>query len=447
MDTTAGSPTAHLLKDINRVRWGVRIAISFFILLFVPIDIYAFGMTWRQVLYLDLNIFIIGQVIFHIALQRFLQLQKQSRYPSLLAVELGAAQDLQEACEFSTRLVAQWLHARAAALAWLDEEMRIIPVCRYGSPALPLGEGTVAIDRTPFGPAVMRGQATVIGARELEEWPGPLESHYWVAAVPLTALDRVTAVLFLVTDRRSGDLRDRKLMESIGIVIGLTLENLRLSSREYQSIMQVLCSALDIRDSATEGHSQRVARMAVSVAQRMGLPKQEIKVIERAASLHDIGKIGVSDAVLCKAGPLTSDEWVEMRRHPRLGYEIVADIEALQHAAEIIHSHHERYDGRGYPRGLKDKEIPIGARIFAVVDSYDAMTSHRPYRRARSHEDAIEEIMRNSGTQFEPAAVQAFLEVARAGLIVPHDSPDAASLVADARPLAARARRDTEVPL
>jgi HD-GYP domain-containing protein (c-di-GMP phosphodiesterase class II) len=119
-----------------------------------------------------------------------------------------------------------------------------------------------------------------------------------------------------------------------------------------------------------------------------------------------------------------------MRRHPRLGYELVAGIEALQHAAEIIHSHHEHHDGNGYPRGLQGEDIPIGARIFSVVDSYDAMTSHRPYRRARSHQGTIDEIVRNSGTQFDPEAVHAFLKVERAGLIAPHDSPDARDAVA-----------------
>ena len=366
-----------------------------------------------------------------------MKLRKQSAYPNILAMELGTAQDLQEACELSTRLVAEWLDARTAVLAWLDEEMRMIPVCSYGPSARPQDGDTIALGRTALGPSIANGQAIVLNAKQLPEWAGQLDRRSWVAAVPLTALDRVTAVLVLITDHRSRDLRDRKLLESMGIVIGLTLENLRLTRREYQSIMQVLCSALDMRDSATEGHSQRVARMAALVARRIELPRSEIKRIEQAAALHDIGKIGVSDAVLSKPGPLTDDEWVEMRRHPRLGYEIVADIEALQHAAEIIHCHHERYDGRGYPRGLKGEEIPIGARIFAVVDSYDAMTSHRPYRRARTHEDAMEEIMRNSGTQFDPTAVQAFLEVASAGLIIPHDSPDAGShLAVEARPLA-----------
>lgn len=425
MDGESRSPPKHLLKEINRLRWGVRIAIPFFILLYVPIDLYAFGMTWEQTLYLDLSIFGIGQVIFAVALQRFLQLQKQSRYPSFLAVELGAAQDLQQACDLSTRLVAEWLGARGAVLAWLDEEKHTIPVCSHGLPRSLLGIGAVALDDTPFGDAVAAGRAVFLGVRDLPQWEELVDGRQRLGIVPLTALDRVTAVLFLISDRRSGDLRDRKLLESIGIVIGLSLENLRLASREYQSIMQVLCTALDMRDSATLGHSQRVARMAALLAEQIGLPRAEVKRIKQAAALHDIGKIGVADAVLSKSGPLTSEEWVEMRRHPRLGFEIVAGIETLQHAAEIIHSHHERYDGRGYPRGLAGEQIPIGARIFAVVDSYDAMTSHRPYRRARSHRDAIAEIDHCSGTQFDAAVVRAFLEMERVGLIVPHDAPDA----------------------
>ena len=174
MDNESGSPAAHLLADIHRVRWGVRIAIPFFILLYVPIDRYAFGMTWEQIIYLDLNIFGTGQVIFHVALQRFLQLQKQSRYPSMLALELGPAQDLQQACELSTRLVAEWLGAQAAVFAWLDDERHTIPMCSYGLSQEFLGIGALALDETPSGSSVTAGQAVVLAAedtaRPQREW-------------------------------------------------------------------------------------------------------------------------------------------------------------------------------------------------------------------------------------------------------------------------------------
>jgi PAS domain S-box-containing protein/putative nucleotidyltransferase with HDIG domain len=185
----------------------------------------------------------------------------------------------------------------------------------------------------------------------------------------------------------------------------------------YDSILQALCAALDVRDRATEGHSRRVAKLAMTVARQLGIPADTLRVIEHAAVLHDIGKIGVADAVLRKPGPLSDEEWQEMRRHPDLGYRMIKDIGFLKEAAEIVHAHHERYDGKGYPMGLAGEAIPPGARIFAVVDAYDAITSDRPYRKARPHQKAIEEIVRNSGTQFDPQVVQAFLKADKRGLI------------------------------
>jgi HD-GYP domain-containing protein (c-di-GMP phosphodiesterase class II) len=131
--------------------------------------------------------------------------------------------------------------------------------------------------------------------------------------------------------------------------------------------------------------------------------------IERASLLHDVGKIGVSDAILNKPGPLTAEEWRQMRKHPAIGYEMLKDVKFLSVAAEIVYTHHERYDGGGYPAGLHGEGIPLGARVFAVADAFDAMTSNRPYRRALSVDQACEEITNNSGSQFDPMVVQAFL--------------------------------------
>ena len=419
-------PIREVLIVKRWVQVGVYLAIT------LPLILYYYFLAF-SVLQLSVG-YGVGLVIATAAIEGtfwyMIKLRKQSAYPNILAIKLGIAQDLQEACDLSIRFVAGWTDARGAILAWLDDETHTIPVCSYGLSLEFLGVGAIALDDAPFGAEIMDGRAALLEVKDVPHWAGLSDQPFWVAVVPLTALDRVIGVLFLIADRSSNDLRDRKLLESMGVVIGLTRENLRMASREYQSIMQVLCNALDLRDSATQGHSQRVARMAGLVAEEIGLAKPDVKRIEQAAALHDIGKIGVADAVLTKAGPLTDDEWVEMRRHPRLGYELVAGIEALQHAAEIVHSHHEHHDGNGYPRGLQGEDIPIGARIFSVVDSYDAMTSHRPYRRARSHQDAIDEIVRYSGTQFDPEAVRAFLKVERSGLIAPHDSPDARDAVA-----------------
>jgi HD-GYP domain-containing protein (c-di-GMP phosphodiesterase class II) len=185
----------------------------------------------------------------------------------------------------------------------------------------------------------------------------------------------------------------------------------------YDSIVAVLCAALDLRDNVTHGHARRVSELASVVAWQMGLRKEEERRIEKAAILNDIGKMGVADAVLAKPGPLDDAEWAEMKRHPELGYRMLKGIDFLKDAAEIVYAHHERYDGAGYPRGLKGDQIPLGARIFAVVDAYDAMTSHRPYRKARPHQKAVEEIVRNSGIQFDPDVVRAFLEAEKQGLL------------------------------
>ena len=183
----------------------------------------------------------------------------------------------------------------------------------------------------------------------------------------------------------------------------------RLSS----AVVEVLSTALDIRDKMTHRHARRVARMAAAVAREMGLGEQKVQEIEYAAALHDIGKIGVADSILRKAAPLDEGEWKDMRRHSELGYEILKGIDFLRDAAEIVWAHHERYDGEGYPRRLGGEEIPLGARVFGVVDAYDAMTSRRPYRQAMSRDQACIEVERNSGTQFDPAVVEAFLVMVR----------------------------------
>ncbi len=184
-------------------------------------------------------------------------------------------------------------------------------------------------------------------------------------------------------------------------------------SRLVAAVVDVLSSALDIRDKMTHRHARRVARMSAFVSREMKLSDDEVLQIEYAAALHDIGKIGVADGILFKAEPLEVDEWQEMRRHSELGYKILNGVDFLSDAAEIVYSHHERFDGSGYPRGIAGNDIPLGARVFSVVDAYDAMTSRRPYREAMSQEDALEEIMRHSGTQFDPVTVEAFMRMVR----------------------------------
>jgi putative nucleotidyltransferase with HDIG domain len=179
----------------------------------------------------------------------------------------------------------------------------------------------------------------------------------------------------------------------------------------YDITLEALGDALDLKDSETEGHSKRVTAYTIALARAMGVASAEIKVIARGAFLHDIGKMALSDEILRKPGPLTAEEQTAMRRHCANGYDMLRKIPFLREVAEIVFTHQEHYDGGGYPSGLRSSEIPIGARIFAVADALDAITSERPYRKARSFNKAREEIQRCSGTQFDPAVVEAFLKI------------------------------------
>lgn len=179
----------------------------------------------------------------------------------------------------------------------------------------------------------------------------------------------------------------------------------------YMGTLEALTKALELRDHETQGHSRRVVQYTVALAQMMGVAEPDLIAIMRGALLHDIGKIGIPDAILRKPGPLTAEEWEVMREHPRIGYEMLKGIAFLRHSVPIILYHHERFDGGGYPEGLMAVEIPLGARIFAVADAYDAITSDRPYRKGRNHEEAVWELQQHAGTQFDPAVIEALLRL------------------------------------
>jgi putative nucleotidyltransferase with HDIG domain len=179
----------------------------------------------------------------------------------------------------------------------------------------------------------------------------------------------------------------------------------------YDITLEALGDALDAKDAETEGHSKRVTAFTIAIARKMGLTKEEIRIIARGAFLHDIGKMAIPDEILNKPGKLTEEETAIMREHCYRGYRIISRIPFLAEAAEIVYSHQERYDGLGYPRGLKGTQIPLGARIFAIADTLDAMRSNRPYRAAQPIEAVREEIKLWSGRQFDPEIVNVFLDM------------------------------------
>lgn len=177
------------------------------------------------------------------------------------------------------------------------------------------------------------------------------------------------------------------------------------------ALFEGMIRALDYRDTETQWHSWRVARFTRRIAEEVGITGEALMTIEQGALLHDIGKIGVRDSILLKPGPLTTDEWTEMRKHPEFGWRMLSKIPFLHDVAKIVYQHQERWDGRGYPQGLAGEQIVLGARIFVIADTMDAICSDRPYRQGSPLELALSEIGRLAGTQFDPSLVELFLRI------------------------------------
>lgn len=199
-------------------------------------------------------------------------------------------------------------------------------------------------------------------------------------------------------------------IENASLIQSLQQTNTQLTLA-YDSTLEGWARALELRDNETEGHSRRVTYFTLKLAQKLGVPETEWMHIRWGTILHDIGKMGIPDAILHKPGPLTEAEWQVMKHHPVLAYHILQRIRYLEKALIIPYCHHERWDGSGYPQGLRAEQIPLAARIFAVVDVYDALCSDRPYRRAWSKADALSYLKEEAGRLFDPQVVEAFLDL------------------------------------
>ena len=227
--------------------------------------------------------------------------------------------------------------------------------------------------------------------------------------------EQLLATVRRAMENRRLKLENRAYQTNLETLVAARTEQLRKAmvelERSYDITLEALGDALDLKDRETEGHSRRVTAFTIAIARAMGLTAEQIRVIARGAFLHDIGKMAIPDAILNKPGALTPDEVGIMREHSYHGYQIVKKIPFLQEAAEIVYAHQERFDGTGYPRGLKGEQIPLGARMFAVADTLDAITSDRPYRPAQTLAAAREEIQRWAGRQFDPEVVKMFLSM------------------------------------
>jgi len=229
-------------------------------------------------------------------------------------------------------------------------------------------------------------------------------------------IKELIAVVEKVIEKRNLMMERRKHEEELKRIVIERTKELREAIRELNEIYRVtiesFVKALDFREAETQAHSKRVCAYTRILAKEIGIKDEgELSDLERGALLHDIGKIGIPDRILKKPAALSAEEWEWIKKHPILGYKIVKNISALKNSTQIILFHHERYDGSGYPFGLRGEEIPLEARIFAVVDALEAITSDRPYRKARSFEYAREEIRRWAGKQFDPEIVDVFLSI------------------------------------
>lgn len=240
------------------------------------------------------------------------------------------------------------------------------------------------------------------------------ESDCFVA-VPLRIKNRTIGVL-TVNAQLPKPFKDRdlKLLMILADQAAITLENIDLYDNLhdfYFQLIEALVRAIDAKDAYAYEHAGRARYFGRSIAQKLHLPEQLAQFVEYAALMHDIGKLGIEESILHKTGPLTKEEYEIMKKHPAIGTRIIAPVTFLSPVAPMILYHQEWYNGKGYPEGLSGEEIPLGARIVAIIDVWDAMTSDRPYRKAMTKESAIKEISKGSGAQFDPKVVQAFMEV------------------------------------
>ena len=235
-----------------------------------------------------------------------------------------------------------------------------------------------------------------------------------IICAPLVTHRQVIGVIEVLNKVDGSDFTEQDLaaLVSVASTAAMAIENARLHQTvldAYKSTIKALAAAIDAKDPYTRGHSQRVMEYALLGATSLAFPQEELEILEYAGLLHDIGKIGISDSILGKPGRLTDQEWEIMRRHPQIGFNILTDIPFLEKASVLILHHHERYDGNGYPSELKHEEVLIGARLLAVADAFDTMTTDRSYRAALGTDYAIKELYRCSGSQFCPVATEAFI--------------------------------------
>ncbi|MFC4638332.1 PAS domain S-box protein [Deinococcus hohokamensis] len=331
--------------------------------------------------------------------------------------------------------VRQQLGADAVALRLLNAHTLILECVATRGRSVPLLQAPVSVGQGPAGQVALGRQALRLpdlgpglpwgaGEQESSAWLDSLVQAGFGAyfAVPMMAKGKVLGVIeVMYQTNRTPSPEAWEMLEMLAGQAAIAVDNAELFQAldqrnlelrlAYDETIEGWARALDLRDRETEGHSRRVTEMTVNLSRRLGVPDEQLVDIRRGALLHDIGKVGIPDAILLKPGPLTAEEWTEMKKHPGYAVDLLSPIRFLRPAMDIPQYHHEKWDGTGYPEGLSGAEIPLAARVFAVVDVYDALTSDRPYRAAWPRDKALEHLQAQAGTHFDARIVDVFLQM------------------------------------
>jgi putative nucleotidyltransferase with HDIG domain len=340
---------------------------------------------------------------------------------------ITSAIDLETVLQQIVQMSIGLLDAKISSIMLIDEESQeLIIAAAHGLSDSYISKGPVKVGESIAGQVIQEGRPIAVNnitddPRHLYADQARIEGLCSLLSVPLNLKDRVIGVLNIYTDEpHAFNPHEINLFTSLASQAAIAIENARLfeSLEEiYIEVITAMASAIDARDAYTHGHSNRVTEYAVAIAEEMGLSPAEVDIIRNASILHDVGKIGIKEDILKKPGRLTEEERREMEYHPFIGTKILQSVKLLEPVMPLVYHHHERFDGTGYPDGLRGEEIPQGARIISVADAFESMTSDRPYRKALPLEDAMAELRYGSGRQFDPRLVDIFMKLAENGKI------------------------------
>lgn len=342
-----------------------------------------------------------------------------------IASALRIAQTPDEAFPIILDQLIKLLDVGSAMIELLDPSgEEIVSVLAHGVWA-PITGKRIPANAGVSGQVISSGQpyiTTDVIVDESDVRPGMVAGLFSMACVPIIALHRPIGTLWIGRQSQASISQEEvKLLTALGEMVGNTIQRMKLHQQTvrqakeitlaYELTLEGWAKALELRDKETEGHSRRVSELTLQLARDFGVSAADLVHIHRGVLLHDIGKMGVPDQILKKTGPLNDEEWGEMRKHPQYAFDLIFPIAYLRPALDIPYCHHEKWDGSGYPRGLKEDQIPLAARIFAIVDVYDALSNDRPYRLAWPRPKVLDYLSEQSGKHFDPKVVDAFLQL------------------------------------